>query len=100
MIVNSSVSGGGSNLQLVNGNMVFGGGLRVSGTVYYNDENLQAASTGEDGATFKTVKGSLLTAATTMMGWAEVDSGLELLGSSNGAYCYKVIGDFTVTFRT
>lgn len=103
MIVNSSVSGGGSNLQLVNGNMVFGGGgggLRVSGTVYYNDENFQVAYTDEDGSTFKTVKGSLLAATTSMMGWAEADSGLELLGSSNGAYCYRVIGDFTVTFRT
>ena len=100
MIINMNVSGGGSNLQLVNGNMVFGGGLRVSGTVYYNDENFQVAYTDEDGSTFKTVKGSLLAATTSMMGWAEADSGLELLGSSNGAYCYRVIGDFTVTFLT
>lgn len=94
MIVQPIVSGGGSNLQLVNGNMVFGDGLRVSGTVYYNDENFQVASANEDGAAFKAVRGSLLTIAT--RGWVEVDNGLEFLRDT----VYKVIGNFTVTFRS
>lgn len=96
--MNPVISGGdGSNLELVNGNMVLSAGPYISGKVYYNDENFQAAYTDEDGSTFKTVKGSLLAVNTGMMAGVKDDSGLELLGYSDDTYCYRVIGDFTVT---
>lgn len=100
MVINPIMGGGGSNLELVNGSMMLGDGLRVTGAIYYNDENFQVAYTSKDGSTFKTVKGSLLIATTSIMGWAETDSGLEQLDTEQGVYWYKVIGDFTITFRT